>query len=108
MVRKDRRTDPLIHLYLRQKEFYQQGDVYLGCIVQANEFLFDPQNRWNCPAAVLYTQDDYYYQHPEELAQLAHDLYSVKGETGYVENVQMFADMLANEFSKNVILKNYI
>lgn len=83
--------DPMI-----QDEFYTKGKIYPGVLVQANTLLFE-RGKDNCPAAYFYTDDEYYIKNPQELIELAHILFWIKGKQGYMPSVQALVDTLTDE-----------
>lgn len=93
-------NDSLYPLYQNQNLFWMYGNVMLGSLVQANTLLFRSDNNSNCPAVFLYTNDDYYYENPEELSELSKKLFSLKGLKNLSPEVQYFADLLFDEYSR--------
>ena len=55
----------------------QNGEVYYGCLVRANELLFTPSENTDeaLPAMLIYSRDEYYKTSPEELIKIADALY---------------------------------
>lgn len=47
-------TDPLGLIYSMQEDFFRKGELYFGCIVQANVKLYNKWGITDCPASVLY------------------------------------------------------
>ncbi|MCM8531565.1 MAG: suppressor of fused domain protein [Lentisphaeraceae bacterium] len=81
-----------------------EGQIVWGHIIQANELLFDPSAKQNCPAAALYSLDPYYDGNLEELEFIAGSLFDLKGvETS--ANLQKFSDILADERTTQMKLK---
>lgn len=80
----------------RQQRFYREGQMAAGTIVQANELLF-ARGKGDSPATFIYTQDPFFLQNPEELICLAHELFSTKGDDGFIPSIQYVADLLADE-----------
>ncbi len=72
----------------------ENGEMFYGCMVQANEDLFEPsRNVYEAlPAVFIYSRDEYYKNSPEELIAIADELYrnkannSLKYETKYEFN----------------------
>ena len=50
-------TDGLNALYKEKNILIRRGKVYYAYIVQANTQLYDPTNRQNCPALIVYSED---------------------------------------------------
>lgn len=83
----------------KQRKFYTEGKVALGVLVQANEKLFQ-KGIFDLPANYIYTTDMYYYDHPEELIDLAYALFDTKGGHGYLPSIQTLADILEDEIER--------
>lgn len=81
-----------------------EGKVVWGHIIQANQLLFDPEAKENCPAAALYSLDPYYDGNLEELEVIAGSLFDIKGKSTS-KNLQKFSDMLADETTIQMKLK---
>lgn len=74
--------DKLHLVYENFEELFEHGEVYLSCILRANPSLFYQING-DRPAQVLYTNDDFFYQHPEELLKIVDTLYDIKKDNSY-------------------------
>lgn len=83
-------------IYENQRMIFKEGRVVLASLVQANSLLFN-EGENNHPAVMIYSDDLYFEKHPLELVEIASNLYNIKGKKGYEEDVQVFADHLANE-----------
>ena len=75
----------------------EHGEVVWGYIVQANEQLFDPMDKLDCPAAVIYSLDSHYFANLRELEQMAVGLFGVKGDNVNDPEMQRFGELLADE-----------
>lgn len=55
----------------------QNGEIYYGCLVRANELLFNPSEDIDeaFPAMLLYSRDEHYKSAPEDLCDIADELY---------------------------------
>ena len=62
----------------------------------AEELLF-ARGKGDSPATFIYTQDPFFLQNSEELICLAHELFSTKGDDGFIPSIQYVADLLADE-----------
>lgn len=75
-------SDNLNLIYDNFENFYNNGEIYLSCILRANSALFRQING-DRPAQMLYTNDDYFYSHPEELLKISDNLYNIKKNNSY-------------------------
>lgn len=89
--------------YRDQKVLIREGRIAVACIVQANSLLFE-QGKDNCPAVMLFSEDTFFEEQPEKLKSIASKLFRIKGVSCEDEEIQMFADILADE---KVTLFNY-
>ncbi len=72
----------------------ENGEMFFGCLVQANDELFEPpRNVYEAlPAVFIYSRDEYYKNSPEELIAVADELFrnkannSLRYETKYEFN----------------------
>lgn len=89
-------SDPLEEVYMDQEKLIYEGRVALSALIQANNFLFDKHNPYNCPAEFLFTEDEYYLDNPQELIDIATHLYSLKGTEDNGE-IQEFISAITDE-----------
>jgi len=89
--------------YRDQRILIKEGRIAFACIVQANTLLFKP-GKHNCPAAMIFSEDTFFEEHPNKLGDIASQLFTIKGATCDDEELQMFSDILADE---KVTLFNY-
>ncbi|MDS0525141.1 hypothetical protein NNC19_05560 [Clostridium sp. SHJSY1] len=82
--------------YNDQEILMRQGRVAIGSVVQANFMLFKP-GRYNCPAAMVFSEDPYFYENPYKLEDIASKLFEIKGEATNDEELQKFSDILEDE-----------
>lgn len=68
---KENTSDPLNGQIDDAKLLFEEGKLVLGCLIQANELLYQDDNRRDCPACFLYSEKDYFHDHWEELLELA-------------------------------------
>lgn len=80
------------------------GRVVWGHIVQANQALFSPSNRQTLPANVLYCPDRDFDDHVEELQELAHELFELKGTLPRDPELRRFARAITNEMARTMRL----
>ncbi len=73
-----RQNDGLIHIFEDQDLLYTFGEIYYGCLVQANSLLLKKTDHNDYPATFIYSTDPYFAQHPEDLREIAETLYDAK------------------------------
>ena len=86
-----KKTKYFKYSYERTKAYFEQHRE-----IEARNFLKCPE--WAKPEYdENYTQDPFFLQNPEELICLAHELFSTKGDDGFIPSIQYVADLLADE-----------
>ena len=90
--------------------FYIKGEVVYACLVQANTLLFKKQPAINCPAAIIFSYDDYYKNNPAELLKISRLLFSFKNKPNPNEDIKLITDAITDEYKKyfNVPIPSYI
>jgi len=83
-------------IFDNQEALLKRGRVVWGAIVQANTQLFEYSGT-DCPAAIIYSLDPLIDASPSILRNAANILFSTKGEFVDDEDIQIFADKLADE-----------
>ncbi len=104
-------TEPLSQVHKNRKQLYREGKVFYGCLVQANSNLFSNKIiSTNLPANIIYSTDPYYDTHPEELRDVASELYKYKNTYGAPEGINQVTTALTDEYERlfNIELPNYI
>ncbi|WP_405861194.1 hypothetical protein OG407_24480 [Streptomyces sp. NBC_01515] len=97
-----RSKDALIDVIEQQDLLLERGIVVWASIVQANNRLFKP-GRGSLPAAVLYCADpEVFDDRPDELRDIAGELFSTKGKQMDDSELQAFSDMLASELDREM------
>lgn len=86
---------PIFDPFYRRK-FYKEGQVAVGAIVQANVLLFK-RGKEDLAANFIYTTEPYFIKKPDELLYMAEELFSTKGDRGYLPSIQKLADLLGDE-----------
>lgn len=71
--------NPLNAVYKDKNILFQSGQVYFASLVQANETLFDSDNRGDHPAVFLYSTHPIVEQYPEVLKIISEIIFSYKG-----------------------------
>ena len=94
-----RPTDHLRAVYAAQDRLRRDGRIVWACLVQANALLFKPGPS-DSPASVVWSDDPYYDEHPEELSLIGSELYAVKGTGQADPGLAEFSRMLANEMDR--------
>ena len=69
-----------------------------GCLVQANNRLFDTSNRQVLPANVIYSPDPYFDDKVSALQVTAHKLFELKGTSPPDKELRTFARSITDEF----------
>lgn len=90
--------------YDRQDIIRRDGQVVWATIVQANKLLF-ARGPFDHPASMIFSEDPYYDDHPEELREMARDLFLVKGTDQADAESAAFARMLTSELIRAPMLR---
>ncbi|MDE6293566.1 MAG: hypothetical protein K2L88_02955, partial [Clostridiales bacterium] len=80
----------------------QSGEIYYGCLVRANEFLFNPSENTDeaFPALLLYSRDEHYKTSPEDLIEISDALYENRDNNSLrYETLYHFNEKLAGELT---------
>lgn len=100
-----RPKDNLNVVYDNFETFYERGEVYLSSVLRANTALFH-QISGDRPAQMLYTKDEYYYDHPEELLMIVDRLFNAKSEgTVSEEQYGELYSILYDDYSRPLNVK---
>lgn len=73
------KADPLNVIYREEKTLIREANVFMGCIVQANNNLFKRFPPLNYPAVILYSPDPVLGTDGNRLYAIARKLFSYKG-----------------------------
>lgn len=84
--------------YRDQDILISQGEVVFAHIIQANTLLFQPGSM-NHPAAILFSRDRYFDDHLEELLELGHNMFDLKGQTLDDPELKKFAEVITDEMT---------
>lgn len=80
----------------------ENGEIYYGCLLRANEQLFSPSENTDeaFPALLIYSRDEYYKSSPEDLIKIADALYENR-ETNMLryETLYHFNEKLDSELT---------
>lgn len=76
------------------------GNVYYGYLVEANSMLFTDRNfhNYTLPAVFIYSRDEYYAEHPQDLQPIAEELFDkrhfniLRHENEYFSNIKIDND----------------
>ncbi|HBB71022.1 MAG TPA: hypothetical protein DCZ71_00235 [Ruminococcus sp.] len=74
------RKDALNVVYRDKDTVFSKGEIYYGCIVQANEMLFQKGNNLDLPANVIYSTHPIAEEYPGFLRGICHEIFSYKGK----------------------------
>lgn len=79
------------------------GMVCYGSLIQANNLLFKPFPRWDCPATVLYGINPETDENPLELRAMAHEIYQYKNkpEDEIPEDIRQLAAVITDEHDRS-------
>jgi hypothetical protein len=89
-------SDALRALYTAQDALFAEGEVVFGAYVQANRLLFRPGNE-NCPALVVFATDRSFDARPDQLADLAHRIASLKTQKNVSPALAPVARLVTDE-----------
>ena len=97
-------SDELHGTIRHQESIRREGKIVWAAIVQANDFLFkdDPID---CPASIIFSEDPWFDDRPEELDSMARSLFKLKGTRPRYPDALRFAKMLTNERERAMRLK---
>lgn len=70
--------DGLRFIYTEQEKLFSEGEIMYGSIVQANNILFKSFPPFNCPAALIFSDDTEIEENPYILHEIAHEIFSYK------------------------------
>ena len=94
---RDERDTRFLSQYRDQELLIASGKVVWGQIVQANAKLFQTGD-YDHPAAVVYSVDPHYDQHPQELALVAQHLFEQKGLQETARDLKEFSRIITDEY----------
>ena len=92
--------DGLLRILEDQDRLLANGRVFWGHLVQANQILFDPDNRFTCPANVVYSTDPFFDGRLSLLSSMARGLFAQKGSTSAGREIQAFVDAVTDEMAR--------
>ncbi|HYT92021.1 MAG TPA: hypothetical protein VEL76_25120 [Gemmataceae bacterium] len=93
-------NDGLLRILKDQDRLLARGQVYWGTLVQANQILFQPQNRMTLPANAIYSTDPFFDGRLSLLASMARGLFAQKGSTRADRELQGFVDAVTDELAR--------
>ncbi len=88
------------HIYFDKQKLAKRGKIVYGSIIQAHENIFrlTPERDDHC-AAILYSMDPYYDEHPEELQKLSKLFGSYKNRVDETpEDIRHFIEIITDEY----------
>ena len=95
--------DPMNYIYDNTSTFLADTKINYGCIIQANELLFDKNDKHDCPATFITSDSEYVNNNPELLLYLADDIYAYKHtEIGFVpQHLKSVVESIQDEHDRN-------
>ncbi|MDE5569897.1 MAG: hypothetical protein K2J47_05330 [Ruminococcus sp.] len=100
------KKDPLGDIYQSADKLINEGEVYYGVIVQANELLFHKYNPFNvnyscdCPMNIIYSKDNFFNVYPELLHEAASYIYSFKNTENAPPEIKRIVDSVTDEYER--------
>ncbi|MGN6625167.1 MAG: hypothetical protein ACTHLN_00990 [Tepidisphaeraceae bacterium] len=98
------KKDEMLQPFIEQERLRRDGRVVWAVTVQANSLIFQP-GPTDHGASVIWSYDPYFDERPGELAQIAHELFLLKGTDQSDPETATFARMLTNELTRAMGLK---
>jgi hypothetical protein len=89
--------DKLLEVLEDQDVLRDHGQLLWGHLVQANQLLFDPENRHTLAANVIYSTDPFLNGRVAVLARIAPGLFSQKGTVNADRDLKEFVRAITNE-----------
>lgn len=96
-----RSEDELNRQFERQRELLENGEVVLGCFVQANNTLFQPLKN-DAPGDIVYPSRPELRVRPGEMLRIAKALAGLKGTTPSDPQTRRFADTITGELERSL------
>lgn len=94
------RKDPLGDIYNSADTLLNEGNVYYGVVVQANELLFKRFNIYDCPMNVIYSTSNFFNKHPDMLHTAAHYIYSFKNTDEAPPEIKKVVNSVTDEYER--------
>jgi len=88
--------DKMATLFRNTNPLFRDGVVVWGHVIQANQLMFQPGSE-NCPGEVVYSLAESHQVDPDTLAQVARDLFSLKGTHPNHPELNPIANYLTDE-----------
>lgn len=85
-------------IYDEQELLINEGKIVYGRIVHANDSLFQPGFS-DSPACIVFSEDNYFDEHINELSEVANSLYALKRRQIEDEKLKKFADDITDEMT---------
>lgn len=93
-------TDDLYTLFENKNNLINYGNIVWGCIVQANNSLFQ-KGYFNCPASVVFHPDPNAHPDLNDLSSAADKMFRLKGKSPDDEHLRKIANMLTDELERS-------
>lgn len=94
------RNDMLNCLIDDAYQVFKEGHIVWGHIVQANTLLFERDNNYNCPAALVYSPTAARGGNPAKLGHIARELFALKGTKPTDMKTDLIAEYMTDEMSR--------
>lgn len=94
-----RSDDGLARVFDHQERLFVRGRVVLGALVQANQLLFQ-HGDVGAPLEVVYSEDPWFEENPDELHRIAARAFELKAETPEDPELAPLAAHLADEHGR--------
>ncbi len=72
------KKDRLIQIFQDAELLFTEGEIFYGCLVQANSRLFEKKDNRDYPATIIYSEDPYFEKNPQALCEIAQTLGDAK------------------------------
>lgn len=82
-----------------QRRFYKEGKLAVGSIIQANDQLYR-RGMLDAPGAMVYSTDEYFYDHPDDLEEYTDLLWEIRDESNLIPSMQYLVDALESEIER--------
>ena len=93
---RKRPGDALWQSVRNESALLTRGSIVWGRLIQANRLLFKPGNT-DCPGETLYSPNGFFDDRMEELEEISHKLFALKGTTPSDPELADFAHAITNE-----------
>jgi len=92
--------DKLNRIYAKMDLLLQEGEVYWGSLVQANEILFRKRPHIDCPCNVVFTSNEYLNHHPQMMSTITRQIFSYKNTNNAPKYLKRIVAYVTNEVER--------